>query len=167
MLEQAKNSLLSVSVEGEQPASQQHPFLQNGSSTMLVPDRVDSSSETPSAACVDSQVLTQTVREFEGDYNDPFELVQLQIIDDMAELQSVLQPNSTLLPTTTSHPTPYPPIATTVTMASHDAPLVDLSDNTTNHSKVIVVLSIYTYPFWVILIIYPIISNPVNYRLTI
>ena len=106
---------------------------------MLIPDRVDSTSETTSTH-VDSQALTQTVREFEGDNNDPFEMVQLQTIDDMAELQSVLQPNSTLTPATTSQqPTPYPPIAT-VAMASHDAPLVDLSDNTVDHSEVIAVI---------------------------
>ena len=101
---------------------------------MLIPDRVDSASEA-TFAFVDNKALTQTVREFEGDNNDPFEMVQLQTIDDMAELQSVLQPNSKLMPGTTSHPTPYPPIAT-VAVTSHDAPLVDLSDSTTDRSEV-------------------------------
>jgi len=133
VLEQAKNSLLST--EREHSLSQiQHPFLQDGASTMLIPDRVGTSSETPSAL-VDNKTLTQSLREFEGDNNDPFEIVQLQTIDDMAELQSVLQPNSTLVPII-SQPTPYPPI-TTVAVVSHDAPLVDLSDNTTDHSEVI------------------------------
>ena len=105
---------------------------------MLIPDRVDSALKTIPTH-VDNQALTQTVREFEGDNNDPFEMVQLQTIDDMAELQSVLQPNSTPgTPVTTSQSTPYPPIAT-VAMTSHDAPLVDLSDNTVNHSEVIAV----------------------------
>lgn len=132
MLEQAKNSLLSTGGEQSSAQARQHPFLQNGVSTMLIPDRVDTTSETsPSRA--DNQTLTQTVREFEGDNNDPFEMVQLQIIDDMAELQSVLQPNSTVAPTATSQPTPYLPIAT-VAMTSHDSPLVDLSDSTTEVS---------------------------------
>lgn len=138
MLEQAKNSLLSI--EGEQSANQarQHPFLQNGVSAMLIPDRVDSALEATSTH-VDNQALTQTVREFEGDNNDPFEMVQLQTIDDMAELQSVLQPHSTTgTPITTSQSTPYPPIAT-VAVTSHDAPLVDLSDSTADHPEVIVV----------------------------
>lgn len=101
---------------------------------MLVPDRVNTASEAQSTR-VDNQALTQTVREFEGDNNDPFEMVQLQTIDDMAELQSVLQPNTTVVPTSTSQPTPYPPTAT-ATVASHYAPLVDLSDVTANHTEV-------------------------------
>lgn len=129
--------MLSTSAEGERPSSQtrQLPFLQNGASTMLIPDRVNTSSEAQSSTRVDNQTISQTLREFEGDNNDPFEMVQLQTIDDMAELQSVLQPNSTPAPANTSQPAPYPPI-TTVAIASHDAPLVDLSDNTTDHSEV-------------------------------
>ena len=33
-----------------------------------------------------------SLKDFEGDANDPFEMTTLQAIDDMAELQSVLQP---------------------------------------------------------------------------
>lgn len=107
---------------------------------MLIPDRVGTSVETLSSTRVDNKtLLTQSLREFEGDNNDPFEIVQLQTIDDMAELQSVLQPNSAPI---ISQPTPYPPI-TTVAVVSHDAPLVDLSDSTTDHSEVIIFL-LYT-----------------------
>lgn len=115
----------------QQQKQQQLPFLQNGASTMLIPDIVATSSETTLSSQTNNQALTQTLREFEGDNNDPFEMVQLQSIDDIAELQSVLQPNSAVVPTTTSQP--YPPV-TTVSIVSHDAPLVDLSDS---HSEVI------------------------------
>lgn len=133
-MEQAKNSLLSTGGEQSNTQPRQLPFLHNGVSTLLIPDRVNTTSDT-SPTHPDNQVLTQTVREFEGDNNDPFEMVQLQTIDDMAELQSVLQPNSTVAPTSTSQPTPYPPIAT-VAITSHDAPLVDLSDSRTDNIEV-------------------------------
>ena len=134
-----KNSLLSIEAEQSAVQARQLPFLQNGVPTMLIPDRVQSASDVTSTS-VDNRALTQSLREFEGDNNDPFELVQLQTIDDMAELQSVLQPDSPLTSNTTSNPTmPYPPIAT-VAMVSHDAPLVDLSDGGTSHSEVIAYL---------------------------
>ena len=131
-----KNSLLSIEVEQSAAQARQLPFLQIGAPTMLIPDRVQSASDVTSTS-VDNQALTQTLREFEGDNNDPFEIVQLQTIDDMAELQSVLQPNSPMTSTTTcNRTTPYPPIATVATV-SHDAPLVDLSDSGNSHSEVI------------------------------
>ena len=128
MLEQAKNFLISTERENVSGASQnQFPFLPTSMSAMLVPDRVEPMSST--TVSVNNQTLTQSLREFEGDNSDPFETVQLQTIDDMAELQSVLQPNVAPVPTTSWQPsvTSHRPVST-VGMGSNDGILVDLSD---------------------------------------
>ncbi|XP_065909796.1 ubiquitin-associated protein 1-like [Dysidea avara] len=128
VLEQAKNFLISTERENVSGASQnQFPFLPTSMSAMLVPDRVEPMSST--TVSVNNQTLTQSLREFEGDNSDPFETVQLQTIDDMAELQSVLQPNVAPVPTTSWQPsvTSHRPVST-VGMGSNDGILVDLSD---------------------------------------
>lgn len=58
-----------------------------------------------------------SLKDFEGDANDPFEMTTLQAIDDMAELQSVLQPELVRVSATTTiasnsvlhSPRPVPP----------------------------------------------------------
>lgn len=131
MLEQAKNFLISTERENvggtSSHAQNQPPFLPTSMSTMLVPDRVEPTSRMTVSA--NNQALTQSLREFEGDNSDPFETVQLQTIDDMAELQSVLQPNAAPVPTTLWQPSvmSHQSVAT-VAMGSNDGLLVDLSD---------------------------------------
>jgi len=126
VLEQAKNFIISTERESVSGTSGQAlPFLPTSMSTMLVPDRVEPA--TSSTVSASDQVLTQSLREFEGDNSDPFETVQLQTIDDMAELQSVLQPNVVPVTTTSSWQPPRQPVAT-VALGSTDGLLVDLSD---------------------------------------
>ena len=60
-----------------------------------------------------------SIREFEGDSSDPFEITSLQAINDMEILQTVLQPMTTPPATTTSRPCVAPPsTATTPVLAT-------------------------------------------------
>ena len=70
------------------------------------------SNANPSAATVIKSLGNFSLKEFEGDSTDPFELATLQAINDMEELQSVLQPLLVSDDTTT------PPPASTSTLSS-------------------------------------------------
>ena len=73
-------------------------------------------SQQGTANTVASTLGELSLKDFEGDANDPFEMTTLQAIDDMAELQSVLQPELartsavSTASTPVSHPSrPVPP----------------------------------------------------------
>ena len=106
------------------------PLIPYQASSILTPVPVSTvptttNTENPNTSSTDlNQPLGEmSLRDFEGDSNDPFEATALQAIDDISELQSVLQPaTNTLnipapsrvsqLPPTTSQPL-YPPVSTT------------------------------------------------------
>ena len=89
------------------PPSPQAPIIPTLSSTILTPTPVTTTGSssgtsinhsTGDGGSVDGAVGAikslgeMSIREFEGDNNDPFEIASLQAINDMEVLQSVLQP---------------------------------------------------------------------------
>jgi len=104
-----------------QSASGSNQSNSDGSSSSLLGDddakkaAADCSSDAKTSTVIKSLGMF-SLKEFEGDSTDPFELATLQAINDMEELQSVLQPLLINDNTTTSFSTPPP--ASTSTLSS-------------------------------------------------
>ena len=93
-------SLRAANINPASLAPSNVPLIPYQSSAILTPTPANSdsppgtasSSERPSSDAITKPLGEMSLRDFEGDSNDPFETTALQAIDVFSELQSVLQP---------------------------------------------------------------------------